>query len=147
MKKLLIFLLLIAMLCMVGCGKDGDDKNSDTTPVGGVTQSTKAPTEESTEAPTEDPYAGWIRLMADVYIPEFPFADWAEQNQDNIRCYTIFIKSNNSAAFHEYAKSLADFGYTIEQTESYSYMGTDPNGKTILLTDFENGQMEINIYY
>ena len=143
MKRFLIFLLLIAMLCMVGCGKDSNDKNTDTPPVGSVTK----PTEEPTEAPTEDPYAGWIWLLGDVYIPEFPFADWAEQNQDNIRCYTIFIKSNNSAAFHEYAKSLADFGYTIEQTESYSYMGTDPNGKTILLTDFENGQMEINIYY
>jgi len=147
MKRFLIFLLLIAMLCMVGCGKDSDDKNSDTTPVGGVTQSTKAPTEEPTEAPTEDPHAGWIWLLGDVYIPELPFTDWEGQNQDNIRCYTVFIKSNNSAAFHTYAQSLTDFGYNIEQNESFSYKGTDPEGRSIHLTDHENGRMEISVYY
>lgn len=143
MKRFLIFLLLIAMLCMAGCDKGSNDKNADTPPVGSVTK----PTEEPTEAPTEDPHAGWIWLLGDVYIPELPFTDWEGQNQDNIRCYTVFIKSNNSAAFHTYAQSLTDFGYNIEQNESFSYKGTDPEGRSIHLTDHENGRMEISVYY
>ena len=82
-----------------------------------------------------------------MYIPDLPFEDWAGQNQDNISCFTVFIKSRNSAAFHTYANSLTDFGYTIEQTESYSYSGTDPDGRKISLTDHENGQMQISVYY
>lgn len=138
MKKLLVFLLLIAMLGMVACGKDSTDKK-DETPVGGIT--------EPTTVPTEDPHAGWTNVFGQIYIPNMPFEDWGGTNQDNISCYTIHINSRNSAAFHEYVASLADFGYTIEQTESYSYKGTDPEGRSIHLTDFENGQMQINIYY
>ena len=147
MKKILIFLLLIAIFCMAACDSERDDgnadKNADMTPVDSVT----TPKEEPAEAPTEDPHKGWTWLFGDIYIPDLPFADWEGQNQDNIRCYTVFISSNNSAAFHTYAQSLTDFGYTIEQNTSYSYEGTDPENRKIHLTDHENGQMKISIYY
>ena len=143
MKKFLVFLMLISLLSMTACDKENSEENSgekaDVTNVGGVTP----PEEES----TPDPHEGWTWLISDVYIPDLPFSDWGGQNQDNINCYTVYIKSYNSSAFHEYAKSLADFGYTLEQTESYSYRGTDPENRSISLTDHENGQMQISIYY
>ncbi len=159
MKKILIFLLLIAIFCMVACGNENDDassteaSNNDTsenvslnangssnmTPVGDIST--------STEESSEDPYKGWTQVFGKIYIPNLPFTDWAGQNQDNISCYTIFIKSNNSAAFHTYAQSLTDFGYTVEQTKSFSYKAIDPENRTIYLTDHENGQMQIAIYY
>ncbi len=147
MKKILIFLLLVAMLCMTACDdadNDGNanvnvDTNTDTTPVGDV--------KLFEPVLDEDPHEGWTLLIGEVYIPDLPFTDWAGQNQDNINCFTVFIKSNDSAKFHAYAQSLTDFGYTIEQTESYSYQGTDPENRSIYLTDHENGQMNISIYY
>lgn len=142
MKKSLIFLLLIAMLCTTACGVIGDknaDANEDTAP--------EKDAAVLTEPPTEDPHAGWTWLLGEVYIPDLPFEDWAGQNQDNISCFTIFIKSHDSAAFHNYVQSLEEFGYTIEQRESFSYSGTDPEGREMFFTDHENGRMEISIYY
>ena len=147
MKRILVFLLLTVMLCMTACNSasnDGNanlnaDLNADMTPVGGITA--------TTQATTEDPHEGWTWLLGEVYIPDLPFENWAGQNQDNISCFTVFIKSHNSDAFHAYAQSLTDFGYTIEQTESYSYSGSDPENRSIFLTDHENGQMQISVYY
>lgn len=92
-------------------------------------------------------HAGWTWLIGEVYIPDLPFTDWEGQNQDNISLYTVFIESRDSAKFHAYAKSLADFGYKLEQTESYYYSGTDPEGRKTSLSDPGNGFMEINIFY
>lgn len=142
MKKVLILMLLIVMLCMAACGKD-NNANADKAPVGGITEATTEPT----EAPTEDPHKGWVLVFGEIYVPEITFAEWDVQNQDNIRCVTVFIESRNTAAFHDYAQSLPDFGYSIEADTSYSYAGTDPEGRTISLTDHENGHMQFNIYY
>ena len=142
MKRILIFLLLVAMVGITACGSA---TTKEETPVGGI-----EPSAEASSAPAsspEDPHKGWTWLLGDVYIPDLPFEDWTGQNQDNISCFTIFIKSHDSAAIHAYAQSLADFGYTIEQTESFSYAGTDPENRSIHLTDHENGQMQISIYY
>lgn len=139
MKRIFVLLLLILALCITACSNGNTTTGADEAPVGGIT-----PSDESS---TEDPHEGWTWLIGEVYIPDLPFDDWAGQNQDNISCFTIFIKSHNSAAFHAYAQSLTDFGYTIEQTESYSYAGTDPANRSIHLTDHENGQMQISIYY
>ncbi len=154
MKKILVFMLLIAMLCITACGnEDNDDSsslssNAASDAVSDVnTDTTLVDDTTSAQESSEDPYEGWTWLLGDVYIPNLPFSDWAGQNQDNISCFTIFIKSHNSAAFHTYAQSLADFGYTIEQTESFAYAGTDPKNREIHLTDHENGQMQISIYY
>ena len=143
MKKLLIFLLLIAMLSMAACDTgSNDDKTADPT-AGGITTPTQAPT----QAPTEDPHKGWSQVLGEIYIPEITFAEWDVQNQDNIRCVTVFIESRNTSAFHAYAKSLPDFGYAIEADTSYSYEGTDPEGRNVRLTDYENGFMQFDIYY
>lgn len=147
MKKALIFLLLMAVLSLTACDDKGNDAttelgagaNSDMTPVGDV--------DDSVQEPVEDPHEGWTQVFGEVYVPDLPFEDWDGQNQDNINCFTIFIHSRNSAAFHTYAQSLADFGYTIEQTESFSYSGTDPEGRKVSLTDHENGYMQFAIYY
>ncbi len=145
MKKILICLLLLAMFCMSACNNGNNDvntdENTDKTSVGDTTEAT------TTQAQTEDPHEGWTWLLGEVYIPDLPFENWEGQNQDNISCYTIFISSHDSAAFHTYVQSLTDFGYTIEQTESYSYTGTDPENRSIHFTDHENGQMQISIYY
>lgn len=143
MKKILVFLLLIAMLGMVACGKGNNEKDANMTPVGGVT----TPTEEPTEAPTEDPHKGWVKVFGEIYVPEITFAEWEVQNQDNIRCVTVFIESRNTSAFHTYAQSLPGFGYEIEADTDYSYAGKDPEGREILLTDYENGFMQFDIYY
>lgn len=143
MKKVLILMLLVAMLSMVACDKDNNNKEAGMTPVGGITEATTEPT----EAPTEDPHKGWVLVFGEIYVPEITFAEWDVQNQDNIRCVTVFIESRNTAAFHDYAQSLPDFGYSIEADTSYSYQGTDPEGRNILLTDYENGFMQFNIYY
>lgn len=145
MKKILLFLLLIAMLGMTACSSGSNDENANADADANVTSADDI--NSSTQAETEDPHEGWTWLLGEVYIPDLPFEDWAGQNQDNISCYTIFIKSHNSDAFHAYAQSLTDFGYTIEQTESYYYKGTDPENRRISLTDHENGQMEISVYY
>lgn len=141
MKKILISLLLVTMLCMTACaGKsNNENKNADTSTVSNVTT--------TAQATTEDPHKGWTQVFGEVYIPELPFSDWEGQNQDNISCFTIFIKSNDSAKFHDYANSLTDFGYTIEKIDDYSYSGTDPDNRKISLTNHENGQMQISIYY
>lgn len=144
MKKVFIFLLLIAVLGITAC--NNGESNGDKPPVGGITPSVQSSLESARTSP-EDPHKGWTWLLGDVYIPDLPFSDWEGGNQDNISCFTIYIKSHDSAAFHAYAQSLADFGYTIEQTESYSYAGTDPENRSIHLTDHENGQMQISIYY
>lgn len=145
MKKILIFLLLIAMLCTTACGVT--DSNEDTAPENNAEVLTEAPTEDPTEPPTEDPHAGWTWLLADVYIPDLPFEDWSGQNQDNISCFTIFIRSKDSRAFRAYVQSLKEFGYTIVQKTGVSYEGTDPEGRKMFFTDHENGQMKITIYY
>lgn len=143
MKKLIVFALLIAMLCLAACDTgNNDDKTSDSA-VGGIT----TPTTEPTQKPTEDPHKGWSQVFGEIYIPEITFAEWDVQNQDNIRCVTVFIESRNTAAFHDYAKSLPDFGYTIEADTEYSYEGTDPEGRDVRLTDYENGFMQFVIYY
>lgn len=146
MKRILIFLLLIVALCITSCSNGNTTTGADEAPVGGITPSAEASTEAAESSP-EDPHKGWTWLLGDVYIPDLPFNDWEGGNQDNISCFTIYIKSYNSAAFHAYAQSLTDFGYTIEQTESYAYSGTDPENRSIHLTDHENGQMQISIYY
>ncbi len=43
MKKLLIFLLFITMLCMAACANGNTDGNADTPPVGDITTPTEAP--------------------------------------------------------------------------------------------------------
>ncbi len=141
MKKLLAFSLLITLLCMTACSTG----NADETPVGGIDVSTEAPV--TTAVTTEDPHAGWTWLLGEVYIPDLPFEDWSGQNQDNISCFTVFIKSRNSAAFHAYAQSLTDFGYSVEKSDDYSYRAIDPEGRKVLLTDPENGYMQISVYY
>ena len=140
MKKVLIFLLLIATLCMTACDGGNANTTSNMAPVGDITASTQ-------DVSSEDPHKGWTLVFGTIYIPELPFSNWEGDNQDNISRYTIYIKSKDSAAFHTYAQSLANFGYNIEQTESYSYSGTDPENRRISLTDYENGQMQICIYY
>lgn len=141
MKKLLISLLLIAMLCMTACSNGSNDTNTNSK------ADTAADVTTTAQVTTEDPHKGWTQVFGEVYVPELPFADWEGQNQDNISCFTIFIKSNDSAAFHDYANSLSDFGYAIEKVDEYSYSGTDPENRKIHLTNHENGQMEISIYY
>ena len=159
MKKVLIFLMLIAILCMAACNNVTNDGNNDeksekkhsekvTSSITKEEEDFFGNSNEDTEAElTINPYEGWINVFGQIYIPELPFSDWEGGNQDNISCFTIYIRSNDSAAFHSYVQSLTDFGYTIEQNESYSYKGTDPENRTLHFTDFENGQMQISIYY
>lgn len=147
MKKILLFVLLLAVLCFTACDDKANDantelgagSNTDMTPVGAV--------DETVEEPVEDPHEGWTKVFGDVYVPDLPFEDWDGQNQDNINCFTIFIHSRNSEAFHAYAQSLTDFGYTIEQKDDYYYSGTDPEGRSVSLFDPENGNMQFSIYY
>lgn len=159
MKKILVFLLLSAVICITGCNNadsnvsdDGSDSVSSTevSDVSSVFDTDSVSVDDSSAEVIEssaDPYEGWTLVFGDIYIPDFPFEDWGGQNQDNISCYTIFIRSNNSAAFHSYVQSLTDFGYTIEKINGYSYKGTDPQNRSIHFTDHENGQMQIAIYY
>ena len=126
---------------MTACSTENTDENL----VGGIDASTEAPV--TTVATTEDPHAGWTWLLGEVYIPDLPFEDWSGQNQDNISCFTVFIKSRNSAAFHAYAQSLTDFGYSVEKRDDYSYKAIDPAGRTVHLTDPKNGYMQISVYY
>ncbi len=165
MKKALIFLILIAMLCITACNSAGGDVSGDvsddasieasadssasssedtaTTSVVNSEDSSQASSEES----SKDPYEGWTKVFGNVYIPDLPFSDWKGQNQDNINCYKIFIESRDSATFHAYVQSLPDFGYTIEQLNSYEYKGTDPQNRTMYFTDPQNGWLYITIYY
>jgi len=139
MKKTaaVIFLILIMLLCAACSSRENSEKVSDVMPGG-------APTAE----PTKNPYEGWTRVAGYVmYMPNWPYEEWDTQNQDNIGCYTVYIRSNDSAQFHEYVQSLTDYGFSIEQTESYSYTAINPEGKTMYLTDHENGQIQISFYY
>ncbi|MBQ9148938.1 MAG: hypothetical protein IJX69_05145 [Oscillospiraceae bacterium] len=163
MKKILALLLVIAVLCLAGCDRDEPaerpDSDRDTNRNEHVEADRDTDRDEHVEADrddsdedevpptTEDPYAGWIQVFGYIYIPNLPFEDWEVQNQDNISCITVFIESRDSEAFHAYAQSLPDFGYTIEQTEPNYYRGTDPEGRRISLFDPENGFMQISIYY
>lgn len=157
MKNILVFMLLLAMLCVTACGNSNNDVNNESNNSSNNDKNTNVSVEAdetsvgdaatSAQVSTEDPHKGWTQIFGNIYIPDLPFEDWEGQNQDNISCYTIFIKSNNSAAFHTYVQSLTEFGYTIEQTESYAYQGTDPENRDMHFTDHENGQMQIAIYY
>ena len=157
MRKALVFLILLAMVFITACDNaSGDvsidastnlstskDTNASMTSVDENTDSSQVSSDES----SKDPYEGWTLVFGKIYIPNLPFSDWEGQNQDNINCYTIFINSRDSAAFHAYVKSLPDFGYTIEQLNSYEYKGTDPEDRKMHFTDPQNGWMQISIYY
>lgn len=159
MKRIFVFFLIISMFCITACNSANNDvstnesknvSNSGNTTVSADSDEELSSVGEGTTSAQEssdDPHKGWTLVFGDIYIPDLPFSDWGGQNQDNISCYTIFIKSNNSAAFHSYVQSLTEFGYTIEQTESYAYKGTDPENRSMHFTDHENGQMQISIYY
>ena len=145
-KTVAIILLVFVMLLCAACSSQENNEA-----VAGVTTS-ESPTTSSTEIPTteptKDPYEGWTRVAGYVmYMPNWPYEEWDTQNQDNIACYTVYIQSSDSALFHEYVQSLTDYGFSVEQTESYSYTVINPEGKKMYMTDHENGQINISFYY
>lgn len=160
MKKIIIFLLLVSVLSVTACTAADDDNttastdsitSSDTSSIMSDNESTDdssdALSDASSAASSVDPHEGWTKVFGNIYIPNLPFEKWEGENQDNINRFTIYINSNDSAAFHAYVKSLPDFGYTIEQLNSYEYQGTDPENRKMHFTDPQNSFMQISIYY
>ena len=160
MKKIVIFLLLVSMLCITACTGEADDSSTASTDSVTSTdtssiesgnessdESSDVSSDVSAEASSVDPHEGWTKVFGNIYIPNLPFEKWDGENQDNINRFTIYINSNDSAAFHAYVQSLPDFGYTIEQLNGNEYKGTDPENRRMHFTDPQNGFMQISIYY